>query len=64
VEYSLSARGRTLEPVVMALKAWGDAHSEIKATAKAEIKAAPKAAPAASAKANGKAHATAVRERA
>ncbi|WP_230530501.1 winged helix-turn-helix transcriptional regulator [Microvirga roseola] len=24
VEYSLSARGRSLEPVIMALKAWGD----------------------------------------
>ncbi|MCX2561225.1 helix-turn-helix domain-containing protein [Acetobacter farinalis] len=24
VEYSLTARGRTLEPVIMALKAWGD----------------------------------------
>jgi DNA-binding HxlR family transcriptional regulator len=24
VEYSLSARGRSLEPVLMALKAWGD----------------------------------------
>lgn len=26
VEYSLSDRGRTLEPVLLALKAWGDAH--------------------------------------
>ena len=26
VEYSLSARGRTLKPVIKALKAWGDAH--------------------------------------
>lgn len=26
VEYSLSARGRSLEPVIMALKAWGDAN--------------------------------------
>lgn len=26
VEYSLTARGRTLEPVIMALKAWGEAH--------------------------------------
>ncbi|RDJ22330.1 transcriptional regulator [Bosea caraganae] len=26
VEYSLSQRGRTLEPVIMALKAWGDEH--------------------------------------
>ncbi|PYD74375.1 transcriptional regulator, partial [Novacetimonas pomaceti] len=24
VEYSLTARGRTLEPVIMALKKWGD----------------------------------------
>jgi len=26
VEYSLSARGRSLEPVIMALKVWGDAN--------------------------------------
>jgi DNA-binding HxlR family transcriptional regulator len=26
VEYSLSTRGRTLKPVIKALKAWGDAH--------------------------------------
>lgn len=26
VEYSLTARGRSLEPVMAALKAWGDAH--------------------------------------
>lgn len=26
VEYRLSARGRSLEPVIRALKAWGDAH--------------------------------------
>jgi len=26
VEYSLTPRGRTLEPVISALKAWGDAH--------------------------------------
>jgi DNA-binding HxlR family transcriptional regulator len=26
VEYSLSEKGRTLEPIIMALKAWGDAH--------------------------------------
>ncbi len=26
VEYSLSAKGRTLEPVIMALKAWGETH--------------------------------------
>jgi DNA-binding HxlR family transcriptional regulator len=27
VEYSLTERGRTLEPVIAALKAWGDAHA-------------------------------------
>ncbi|AWN47376.1 transcriptional regulator [Methylobacterium terrae] len=27
VEYRLTARGRTLEPVIRALKAWGDAHA-------------------------------------
>ncbi len=27
VEYSLTDRGRSLEPVIMALKAWGDAHA-------------------------------------
>lgn len=26
VEYSLTPRGRTLEPVILALKAWGEAH--------------------------------------
>ena len=26
VEYSLTARGRSLQPVMAALKAWGDAH--------------------------------------
>lgn len=31
VEYSLSAHGRTLEPVIMALKAWGDAHGDVPA---------------------------------
>jgi DNA-binding HxlR family transcriptional regulator len=29
VEYSLSPSGRSLEPVVMALKAWGDAHADL-----------------------------------
>ncbi|MEZ2407657.1 winged helix-turn-helix transcriptional regulator [Bosea sp. RCC_152_1] len=33
VEYSLSARGRTLEPVIMALKAWGEAHARMPAPA-------------------------------
>lgn len=27
VEYSLTARGRTLQPVLSALKAWGDEHA-------------------------------------
>lgn len=27
VEYSLSARGRTLEPVLLALKVWGQQHA-------------------------------------
>ncbi|WP_088347716.1 MULTISPECIES: helix-turn-helix domain-containing protein [Rhodomicrobium] len=35
VEYSLSARGRTLEPIMMALKAWGDAHVDKAAYARA-----------------------------
>jgi DNA-binding HxlR family transcriptional regulator len=26
VEYSLSVKGRTLEPVIMALRAWGEEH--------------------------------------
>ncbi|NIE80241.1 helix-turn-helix domain-containing protein [Asaia sp. As-1742] len=30
VEYSLTDRGRTLEPVIMALKHWGDAHTKFK----------------------------------
>ena len=29
VEYSLTERGRTLAPVLLALKAWGDAHGEV-----------------------------------
>ncbi|WP_143296191.1 winged helix-turn-helix transcriptional regulator, partial [Acetobacter orientalis] len=28
VEYSLTPRGRTLEPVIMALKKWGDDHTQ------------------------------------
>ena len=27
VEYSLTPRGRTLEPVILALKAWGEEHA-------------------------------------
>ena len=29
VEYSLTERGRTLEPVLLALKGWGDVHGEM-----------------------------------
>ena len=29
VEYSLTERGRTLEPVLLALKGWGDAYGEV-----------------------------------
>ncbi len=36
VEYSLTERGRTLEPVLLALKAWGDAHGEAPARPEAE----------------------------
>jgi DNA-binding HxlR family transcriptional regulator len=60
VEYSLSARGRTLEPVIKALKAWGDDHANQKPEPEPKPKPA-KAAPAASAKANGKADAVRVR---
>ncbi|WP_179192737.1 winged helix-turn-helix transcriptional regulator [Acetobacter indonesiensis] len=28
VEYSLTSRGQTLEPVIMALKKWGDEHTQ------------------------------------
>jgi DNA-binding HxlR family transcriptional regulator len=35
VEYSLSAKGRSLEPVLLALKAWGDANFGAKAGAEA-----------------------------
>ncbi len=30
VEYSLTPRGRTLEPVIMALKAWGETHVAVR----------------------------------
>ena len=33
VEYSLTERGRSLRPVVMALKEWGDAHAALFAPA-------------------------------
>ena len=36
VEYSLTARGRTLEPVIAALKAWADAHVDVAALSAAE----------------------------
>lgn len=35
VEYSLSERGRSLEPVILALKAWGEANVE--GTGEAEV---------------------------
>ncbi len=35
VEYSLTAHGQTLEPVIRALKAWGDAHIALPAKAAA-----------------------------
>ena len=41
VEYSLTARGRTLEPVLAALKVWGDTHAGVELRASA---AASKAA--------------------
>ena len=36
VEYSLTPRGRSLEPVIMALKAWGDAHVDLTAAGAAD----------------------------
>lgn len=40
VEYSLSARGRSLEPIIMALKAWGDAHIDLSGSADKKLDAA------------------------
>ena len=40
VEYSLTERGRTLEPVLLALKAWGDAHAKVAGDPVAAAKAA------------------------
>jgi DNA-binding HxlR family transcriptional regulator len=40
VEYSLSPRGRTLEPVIRALKAWGDRHCDLAGEAEAAAGAA------------------------
>ncbi|MCJ2057226.1 helix-turn-helix transcriptional regulator [Methylobacterium sp. J-048] len=36
VEYSLTERGRSLEPVIHALKAWGDRHAELAADLQAD----------------------------
>jgi DNA-binding HxlR family transcriptional regulator len=41
VEYSLTARGRSLEPVISALKAWADAHIERDAAGETARAAAP-----------------------
>ncbi len=38
VEYSLTLRGRSLEPVIMALKEWGDAHSPLQSIGSVEAK--------------------------
>jgi len=40
VEYSLTERGRSLRPVIMALKAWGDDHAALFAPAAPRIAAA------------------------
>lgn len=40
VEYSLTERGRSLRPVIMALKEWGDAHAALFAPAGPRIAAA------------------------
>ncbi|HQS07492.1 MAG: transcriptional regulator [Rhizobiales bacterium 24-66-13] len=40
VEYCLSPRGRSLEPVIMALKAWGDANLDLTRPTEAESEAA------------------------
>ncbi|WP_377846086.1 winged helix-turn-helix transcriptional regulator [Bosea sp. UC22_33] len=39
VEYSLSVKGRTLEPVIMALKSWGEAHARAPQSQAAEAAA-------------------------
>lgn len=39
VEYSLSPRGRSLEPVIAALKAWGDANVDLSLPAEGEAAA-------------------------
>lgn len=38
VEYSLTARGRSLEPVIAALKAWADGHIDVASFAVADAK--------------------------
>jgi len=40
VEYSLTERGRSLRPVIMALKEWGDAHAALFAPGRPEVAAA------------------------
>lgn len=49
VEYSLTARGRSLEPVIAALKAWADAHVDLAAPPRTgtERSSQPDAEPAA-----------------
>lgn len=44
VEYSLTARGRSLEPVIAALKAWADAHVDPATLAKPATLEAKRAA--------------------
>ena len=39
VEYSLTERGRTLEPVLLALKAWGDARGGVEPPSEAPLAA-------------------------
>ena len=39
VEYSLTERGRSLEPVLLALKVWGDAYAQVVASPIATDKA-------------------------
>ena len=41
VEYSLTERGRTLQPIIMALKAWGDTHCDLGSKGGQQTGAAP-----------------------
>ena len=43
VEYSLTARGRSLQPVMAALKAWGDAHIALESNPPAVVPERPDA---------------------